>query len=94
MPGTRADEHQNPARYDGLRARFRVEGTCRVAPPGTYAVETEEILLDSVSFVFWRRVSTTITLRQIRPGAVIQTLTVEPQGLAAAQAADAAACGR
>jgi hypothetical protein len=73
---------------------FALKGHAGLQPPGTYAVETEEKLLDGVSFVVWRRISTTTTLRQALPGAVIQTLTVEPQGLAAAQAADAAACGR
>jgi hypothetical protein len=39
-----------------------LRGADGIQPPGTYLIETVEELLDSVSFLGYRRVSTTITL--------------------------------
>jgi hypothetical protein len=64
-----------------------VEGT---QPPGIYAVETTEMPIDGLSFVAYRRVSTTIILTstQFGPGSR-QVVTVDPVDLEAAQKTDA-----
>jgi hypothetical protein len=60
-------------------------------PPGTYAVETTEVPIDGLSFVAYRRVSTTIILAssQFGPGSR-QVVTIDPLDLEAAQKSDAA----
>jgi hypothetical protein len=55
-------------------------------PPGTYTVETEEELLESVSFPVYRRVSTVIHFRA--PGGVTRFVTVDPAVLDAALVRD------
>jgi hypothetical protein len=57
-------------------------------PAGTYTVETEEELLEGLSFPAYRRVSTTITRQANHAGALVQVLAVDPRELAEAQAAD------
>jgi hypothetical protein len=52
-------------------------------------VETEEELIEGLSFAAYHRVSTTIT-REILPGATRQTISVDPVDLAKAHAADLA----
>jgi hypothetical protein len=60
-------------------------------PPGIYAVETTEVLIDGLSFVAYRRLSTTITLASSQFGpASRQVVTIEPLDLEAAQKRDAA----
>jgi len=66
---------------------FRLDGVDDVLPAGTYPVETEEELLQSVSFPVWQRVATVILLP--RRAAV----AIEPADLAAALALDAGAKG-
>lgn len=67
---------------------FLLKGWAEPQPAGTYAVETEEELIEGLSFPAYRRVSTTITRRPTRAGALIQAILVDPLALAAAQAAD------
>lgn len=55
-------------------------------PPGIYTVETEEELLESVSFPAYRRVSTVVHCRA--PGGVTRFVTVDPTVLDAALARD------
>ncbi len=66
---------------------FRLRGWSEAQPAGTYVVETEEELIEGLSFAAFRRVSTTIT-REVLPGATRQTIPVDPVELARAQAAD------
>jgi len=72
-----------------FRRPFPLKGFSEMQPPGTYAVETEEELLESLSFPAYRRLSTTITLQSPGAGGVVQMLPVDPRELAVAQAADA-----
>jgi len=45
-----------------FRHPFTLGDIVETQPPGTYQVETVELAIDGVSFVAFRRVSTTITL--------------------------------
>ena len=56
-------------------------------PPGIYTVETEEELLESVSFPVYRRVSTVMHCQA--PGGITRFATVDPAVLEAALARDA-----
>lgn len=73
-----------------FRRPFVVKGLDRPQPAGTYDVETEEELLDGLSFPAYRRVSTTITPRSQAPGALLQAQIVDPLELEKALAADRA----
>jgi hypothetical protein len=58
--------------------------------PGTYVVEIVEEAIDTLSFVAYRRVSTTIVLPSPQFGyASKQVVAIEPHDLAAAQEGDA-----
>jgi len=70
-----------------FRHPFQLEKDGDVLPAGSYTVDTEEEQLDTVSFVAWKRVSTTMRVR--RDGA-IETVTIDPNHLLAALARDAA----
>ncbi len=74
-----------------FRHPFSLKGWAEPQPAGTYAVETEEELIEGLSFPAYRRVSTTITRRPTRAGALVQAIPVDPRELAEAQAADGAA---
>jgi hypothetical protein len=63
---------------------FRLDGVEGTQPPGTYTVETEEELLQSVSFPVWQRLATVILLPRRAAAAV------DPAHLAAALALDSA----
>lgn len=68
---------------------FLVEGVSRTFPPGTYEIETTEEQLEGISFVAYRRVSTTIKL----PGSAAanaswQVHEIEPSDLAAMKKRD------
>jgi len=68
---------------------FYLPSVEEVLPPGTYLVETEEEQIDSLSFVAYRRVATTIALPAL--GAETgsrQVITIDPSELAAARAKD------
>jgi hypothetical protein len=70
-----------------FRHPFELKGVDRLLPAGTYAVETDEELVDGVSFAVWRRVSTMIFV----PGASAsssETMTIDPADLDAAQLRD------
>jgi hypothetical protein len=47
-------------------------------PPGEYLVQTDEEMINQLSFPAWRRVSTTIHLRR---GGATQSVTISPQDL-------------
>ena len=67
---------------------FRISTETRLQPAGSYLVETEEELLEGLSFPAYRRIATTITLQSAPTGAVVQALSVDPADLARAQDAD------
>ena len=58
-------------------------------PAGTYMIETEEEQLDSLSFVAYRRIETTIALPSLGSNSHMkQVVTIDPLDLAAAQKQD------
>jgi hypothetical protein len=67
---------------------FTLKSLDHPQPAGTYDVETEEELLEGLSFPAYRRVSTTITRSVSTPGTLLQALHVDPVELEKAQAAD------
>ena len=69
---------------------FSLRGIKTDQPAGTYAVETDEELLEGLSFPAYRRVATTIFLPS-RPGDVVsgQLVTIDPLQLGAAEKRDA-----
>lgn len=67
---------------------FRLMGEPRRQPAGTYLVETEEELLEGLSFPAYRRVATTITLQSAPAGSLVQALNVDPGELARAHDVD------
>lgn len=69
---------------------FLLKGWAEPHPAGTYAVETEEELIEGLSFPAYRRVSTTLTRRPNRAGALVQAIPIDPKELAKARAADGA----
>jgi hypothetical protein len=70
---------------------FSLRGIDRELPAGSYVVETDEELIEGVSFPAYRRVATTIFVPS-RPGGIVsgQVMTIDPLALAAAQKTDAA----
>ncbi len=71
-----------------FRRPFLLKSHARPQPAGTYDIETEEELLEGLSFPAYRRVSTTMTPRSSAPGTVLQALLVDPAELEQARAAD------
>jgi hypothetical protein len=70
-----------------FRRPFSLTGMDAAQPAGTYAVETNEELLDGLSVPAWRRTATVILLRpQAGPG---EDLEIDPLELEAAQESDA-----
>lgn len=71
---------------------FQLAGVDGIQPPGIYDVETVEQQLDGLSFLAYRRLATTITLRGNNVAAVSrQVHTIDPEDLAAALERDAEA---
>ncbi len=74
---------------------FHVSGIDGVHPAGTYVVETDEALIEPLSFVAYRRVSTTIQLPpDASAGGRVETYVIDPAALDAALARDASAGAR
>ncbi|MGQ7794566.1 hypothetical protein ACUN0C_19350 [Faunimonas sp. B44] len=67
---------------------FSIKGLDGVLPPGTYTVETEEELLDQLSFTAYRRVAASI--RVPTGGNSYQVFRVDPTDLAVAEEQDRA----
>ena len=61
---------------------FRLDGAEGMQPAGTYTVETEEELLQSVSFPVWQRVASVVLLPRRA------AIAIDPTALAAALAQD------
>ncbi len=67
---------------------FLMSGIGGVCPAGTYVIETDEELLEPLSFVAYRRMSTSIQVpRQLGR---TETYVIDPEALEAALAKDAA----
>jgi hypothetical protein len=71
-----------------FRRPFLLKGWAEPQPAGIYAVETEEELIEGLSFPAYRRVSTTIMRQAARTNGFAQAIPVDPRELAEAQAAD------
>ena len=73
-----------------FRRPFRLGGLNGVQPPGLYTVEAYDHLIDSVSVIAYRRVSTSIELHG-QPAGITRTVTIDPEELAMALKQDAIA---
>jgi len=70
---------------------FVLTGIDGVQPAGTYTVETDEELVDGLSFPAYRRVATVILLPAPAGGtSLFQAATIDPLELEQAEQADAA----
>src|SRR3712207_3450470 len=69
---------------------FTLKGWAEPQPAGAYAVDTEEELIEGLSFPAYRGVPTMITRQATPAGALVQAIPVEPRELAKAHAADGA----
>jgi hypothetical protein len=72
-----------------FRRPFEIAGVEGEHPAGMYVVETTEVPIDSLSFLAYRRVSTTIILSSRQFPGSRQVVTIDPLDLEAAQARDA-----
>lgn len=72
-----------------FRGPFRLGGFDEELPPGSYEIETVEEQMSGLTFSAFRRVSTTMTVRDPATG-MRQVTEIDPGELAAALAADAA----
>jgi hypothetical protein len=73
-----------------FRRPFSLSGLDEMQPPGAYTVETNEELLESLSFPAWRRTTTVILLRPQGGAAGLgQDLEIDPAELEAVADADA-----
>ena len=67
---------------------FLINGMDREGQAGTYVIETYEERVEPLSFVAYRRISTSIRLQPLgRPG-IIETYVIDPGALEAALAKD------
>ena len=72
-----------------FRRPFFLRAAGGTLPPGSYAVETVEALIEGLSFDAYRRVATMIFLPAgSDPGTAMQTVTVDPTELADAYRRD------
>ncbi|AWJ85460.1 hypothetical protein TSH58p_17970 (plasmid) [Azospirillum sp. TSH58] len=70
---------------------FVLSGIDGVQPAGSYTVETDEELVDGLSFPVYRRVATVILLPALAGGTTLaQAATIDPLDLERAEQADAA----
>jgi len=83
---------QNRTRREDIvfKRPFALKGWAEPQPAGTYAVDTEEELIEGLSFPAYRGVSTMITRQATPAGALIEAIPVDPRELAKAHAADGA----
>ena len=72
---------------------FALKGWAEPQPAGAYAVDTEEELIEGLSFPAYRGVSTMVTRQATPAGALVESISVAPGELAEARAADAAGEG-
>jgi len=67
---------------------FSMHGLDGVQPAGTYTIETDELLLEQLSFQAYRRVSTSIVLPLRGSSRGYQMMKIDPAELEAAQRRD------
>lgn len=73
---------------------FWLDEVAELQPAGTYAVQTDEELIEGLSFLAYRRVSTTIALPlKAAPTGSFQIVTIDPAALEAALKRDGEAPG-
>jgi len=70
-----------------FRRPFLLSGFESVQPAGTYTIETEEELIETLSFPAWRRIATVIILTR---GATTECISVDPDELHEALMRDSA----
>ncbi len=58
---------------------FVLKGWSEPLPAGTYAVETDEGLIEGPSFPAYRRVPTTISRQAARAGESVRAIAVDPR---------------
>jgi hypothetical protein len=76
-----------------FRRSFRIDGVDRLLPAADYQVVTEDELIESLSFLSYRPVSTAIVLHG-EAGSMVEMVIIDPLDLQAAQGDDAAMCAR
>jgi hypothetical protein len=77
-----------------FRKAFLLKGVDRMLPPGDYRVDTDEELIDGLSFMAWKRSATTIHLPgRCHPAGWSEAVIIDPQDLQKAQDGDAALMG-
>jgi hypothetical protein len=70
---------------------FVLKGIDRLLPPGSYEVVTDEELIEGLSFLVYRRVSTSMIVpAQSHHASAVEMQTIDPRDLEAAQQRDAA----
>ncbi len=74
-----------------FRLPFALKKAEQIFPAGAYPVVTDEELIEGISFLPYRRVSTVILVPGGTRGASIKMISVDPADLDAAQRRDAAA---
>ena len=68
---------------------FRLDGLDEPQPAGDYQIETDEVLLESVSFIGYRRAAILIRLHpEARQPGIIREMTIDPAVLDKALAED------
>ena len=72
-----------------FRRPFSLSGMDEEQPAGTYTVETNEQLIEGLSFPAWQRTATVILLRSQTAAGLSQELEIDPLELEAAQERDA-----
>jgi hypothetical protein len=76
-----------------FRQPFGLSAIDAIQPSGTYTVDTDEELIDGLSFLAYRRVATLLHLPSISSRAgVTEIVTVDPSELEAALQRDAQHC--
>ena len=75
-----------------FRRPFNLSGFDGEQPAGSYSVETDEELLEGVSFPAYRRMATTMQLETgaRTAGGILQVAVIDPKELEAALAVDSA----
>lgn len=71
-----------------FRRPFSLKGVAGELPAGTYAVETDEELIEQLSFTAYQRVATSIRVPTGTSGGSYQVLRVDPADLQEAEKLD------
>jgi hypothetical protein len=73
-----------------FRQAFVLAGIDGPLPPGDYRVDTDEELIDGLSFLAWKRVATIVHLpAQSHPALRRERIVIDPEDLQRAQDRDA-----